>query len=489
MKKSVLYIATVILTGFLALCSEMTVYAKEEYTILDGIYADELDLSGLTEEEAKTAVFEYVANLGELEVTLLSVNDKEVVTTLSEVGLNWTNPEIIGEAVSHARGGNFVTRYKAAKDLQLNNIVYDIKLSVDKDEIKAVIENECAKYNIKEKNYSLKRENGQFTVLEGKKGYSVDVETSTDKVYDYLMNDWDRTDCKIAMNIVEVNPRGSAEELSVVKDVIGSFSTRYTTSNAQRSANVANGCSLINGLVLYPGEEASTHKLTAPYTTANGYFSAGSYASGRVVESMGGGVCQVSSTLYNALLMAELEIVERYNHSMTVSYVSPGADAVLAQSAGKDLIFKNDKDYPIYIEGITTPDKTVTFNIYGVETRPANRQIRYESVIISSDVPTNEVIYADPTKPVGYVKVQSAYIGYKAECWKIETIDGVEVSRTKVNTSRYNKSPRNATVGTATDNPQVLAEINAAIGTSNIEHVKTIAAMLASGQIVTSPDI
>lgn len=489
MKKSVLYIATIILTGFFALCSEMTVYAKEEYTILEGIYADDLDLSGLTEEEAKTKVFEYVAELGDLEITLLSVGDKEVVTTLADVGLNWTNPEMIGEAVSHARGGNFVTRYKAAKDLQLNNVVYNIELSVDKDEIKSVIEEKCSKYNIKEKNFSLKRENGQFTVIEGKSGYSVDVESSTQKVYDYLMNDWDRTESTIAMNIVETYPKGSPEELSVVKDVIGSYSTRFTTSNAQRSANVANGCSLINGLVLYPGEEASTHELTAPYTAANGYFPAGSYASGRVVESMGGGVCQVSTTLYNAVLMAELEIVERFNHSMTVSYVDPGADAVLAQSAGKDLIFKNDKDYPIYIEGITTPDKTITFNIYGVETRPANRKIRFESVIISTDVPTNEVIYADPTKPVGYVKVQSAYIGYKAEYWKIVTVDGVEVSRTKVNTSNYKKSPRNATVGTQTSNPQVLAEINAAIGTSNIEHVKMIASMLASGQIVTSPDI
>ena len=99
------------------------------------------------------------------------------------------------------------------------------------------------------------------------------------------------------------------------------------------------------------------------------------------------------------------------------------------------------------------------------------------------------MIYADPSQPVGYVKVQSAYTGYKAELWKIVTVDGAEVSRTKVNTSTYKKSPRSATVGTATDNPQVLAEINAAIGTSNIEHVKVVASMLASGQIYTKPDI
>ena len=174
---------------------------------------------------------------------------------------------------------------------------------------------------------------------------------------------------------------------------------------------------------------------------------------------------------------------------MIVSYVSPSADAAIAESAGKDFRFKNNTDYPIYVEGITTPDKQIIFNIYGAEYRSTNRQVRYESQIVSTDVPTNEVIYADPTQPVGYVKVQSAYTGYKAELWKVVTIDGVEVSRTKVNTSTYKKSPRSATVGTATDNPQVLAEINAAIGTSNIEHVKLIASLLASGQIVTNPDI
>ncbi len=489
MKKIVLNISILLVTGFLAFCNGMTVNAKEEYTILEGIYADELDLSGLTAEEAKKKVYDYVAELGDKEVTLLTVDDKEVTVTMAELGLNWTNPGMIEEATSHARGGNFVQRYKAEKDLQESNVIYNIELSVDKDEIQAVIAEECSKYNIKEIDYSLKRSNGQFTVIEGQIGYSVDVEASTDKAYNYLMEEWNRSDCKIAMNIVETQPKGSVEELSKVKDVLGSYSTSFATSGAQRSANVVNGARLINGAVVYPGDEFSTYELVAPYTYANGYYPAGSYVSGKVVDSMGGGICQVSTTLYNAVLLSELEITERHNHSMIVSYVSPSADAAIAESAGKDFRFKNNTDYPIYVEGITTPDKQIIFNIYGAEYRSTNRQVRYESQIVSTDVPTNEVIYADPTQPVGYVKVQSAYTGYKAELWKVVTVDGAEVSRTKVNTSTYKKSPRSATVGTATDNPLVLAEINAAIGTSNIEHVKLIASLLASGQIVTNPDI
>lgn len=489
MKKIVLNISILLVAGFFALCGEMTAYAKEEYTILEGIYADELDLSGFTMEEAKRTVYDYVAEIGESEITFLTVNDAKVVTKVADLGLNWTNPEVIEEAASHARGGNFVQRYKATKDLQENNVVYNIKLSVDKDEIKTVIENECSKYNVKQVDYSLKRSNGQFTVVEGKIGYSVDVEASTDKVYKLLMEEWNRSDCEIAMNIVETQPRGSEEELSMVKDVLGSYSTSFATSGAERSANVVNGARLINGKVVYPQEEFSTYELVAPYTAANGYYPAGSYVGGRVVDSMGGGICQVSTTLYNAVLLAELDVTERHNHSMIVGYVAHSADAAIAESAGKDFRFKNNTEYPIYVEGITTPDKQVIFNIYGAEYRNAGRKVRYESVVVSTDVPTNEVIYADPAQPVGYVKVQSAYTGYKAELWKVVTQDGVEVSRTKVNSSTYKKSPRTATVGTATNNPQVLAEINAAIGTNNIEHVKLIASLLASGQIYTNPDI
>ena len=489
MKKIVLSILILLTAGMLALCGETPVYAKEEYTILEGIYADELDLSGLTATEAKRKVYDYITELGDTEVTLLAVDDSCVVTTMADLGLNWTNPQMIEEAASHARGGNFVQRYKAEKDLQENNVIYNIELSVDKDEIQSVIANECSKYDIDEIDYTLKRNNGQFTVIEGQIGYSVDVESSTDKAYKYLMEEWERTDCQIAMNIVETQPKGSVEELSAVKDVLGSYTTSFATSGAERSANVVNGARLINGAVIYPGDEFSTYDLVSPYTYENGYYPAGSYVSGKVVDSLGGGICQVSTTLYNAVLLAELEITERHNHSMIVGYVSPSADAAIAESAGKDFRFKNNTDYPIYVEGITTPDKQIVFNIYGAEYRSTNRQVRYESVVISTDVPTNEVIYADPTQPVGYVKVQSAYTGYKAELWKVVTVDGAEVSRTKVNTSTYKKSPRSATVGTATDNPQVLAEINAAIGTSNIEHVKLVASMLASGQIVTNPDI
>ena len=104
-----------------------------------------------------------------------------------------------------------------------------------------------------------------------------------------------------------------------------------------------------------------------------------------MVDSLGGGICQVSTTLYNAGLRAELEVVERSNHAMSVTYVEPADDAAIAGTY-KDLKFKNTLDEPVYIEGVTS-GKQVTFTIYGQETRPANRTLTFESVTLSTTEP------------------------------------------------------------------------------------------------------
>jgi hypothetical protein len=166
-----------------------------------------------------------------------------------------------------------------------------------------------------------------------------------------------------------------------------------------------------------------------------------------------------------------------------MAYVDPSADAAIAESAGKDFKFVNNLDYPIYIEGITTDEKKITFNIYGVETRDENRTIAYENVILEVIQPDYEKIIADAGQGVGYVKVQSAHVGYKAQLWKVVYVDGVEISREQVNSSSYSMSPRTAVVGINTANPQRQEEILAAIGTGSIDHVKGVAAQLYAQEV------
>ena len=474
--------------GFYALLAAAMVFiypataqAKEQTgKIKTGIYADDIDLSGMTVEQADAALNVYVESLRDTQITLIAGGDHPVVVTAGDLGVKWVNTDLAQEAVEVGTHGNVVERYKILRDLEHENLVYPIELDFDLQAINDVLTNQCVRYDVKAVNMGLKRENGSFQIVEGQTGYSLDVETSIDLIYDYLTGEWDHKPCQIALDIAVEEPRGSAEELAQVQDVLGTFTTSYSTSSRDRSANVENGCRLINGITLYPGEEFSTYQMVAPFTEANGYYMAGSYVNGKVVDSLGGGICQVSTTLYNAVLLSELEVTERHNHSMIVNYVDPSADAAIAESSGKDFKFVNNLEYPIYIEGYTE-NKKITFNIYGKETRDPGHQVRYESEVLEVINPTTDTLYADASQPVGYVAVaESAHIGYKARLWKIVTENGAEVSRTQINSSSYKMTPRSAVVGTATADPNAYNEIMAAIGTGNLDHVRNVAAMLTT---------
>lgn len=469
----------VVLLMVLTLAFGLTVQAKGEDTIKTGVYAEDIELSGKTAAEATAAIEAYIEELQETEITLLAADNNEVHTTAGELGIEWANRGLVEEALELGSRGNVIERYKILADLQHDNKVFALEFTFDIHAINDILAIECSKYDREAVDVSLKRVNGEFQIVEGQTGYFLDVESSIDVVNEYLTEEWDRQPCSISLDILVEEPRGSAEELASVKDVLGSFTTSYTTSGASRSANVENGAKLINGITLYPGEEFSTYKAVAPFSQANGYYMAGSYVNGKVVDSLGGGICQVSTTLYNAVLLSELEVTERHNHSMIVSYVDPSADAAIAESSGKDFKFVNNLDYPIYIEGYVN-NKRITFNIYGKETRDTGRKVRYESEILEVINPPADIIYADASQPVGYIVTESAHIGYKAKLWKIVTENGVEVSRTQVNSSSYKMTPRCATVGTATADPYVYEEITAAIGTASIDHVKNVIAYLTN---------
>lgn len=451
----------------------MPVNAKGD-TIEPGIYVNDINLSGMTTSEAKQEIQAYVDSFADTQIVLNAV-DGSIATTAGELGLKWGNEEILDEATGFGKDGDILKCYKELKDLEYANKVYKVAFDFDKSKIKALIEEQGEQFNREAVNATLTKTDSGFQITEGQTGTVIDTEASTEAVYSYLTQQWNGEDPTIDLVVKVDEPHGKAEDLAMIKDVLGTFTTSYSTSGSSRSANVANGCSLINGTTLYPGEEFSTYQTVSPFSESNGYYMAGSYLNGQVVDSLGGGICQVSTTLYNAVLRAELEVTERYNHSMIVSYVDPSADAAIAESSGKDFKFKNNTDYPIYIEGRTTSDKQITFTIYGVETRDSNREVSYESVVLERIVPDTEVIYTDASQPVGYCAVQSAHVGYKAQLWKVVKENGVEVSREQVNSSTYMKAPRSATVGVATEDPNAYNAIMAAVATNSIDQVKAVA--------------
>ncbi len=485
MKKIIKFATITFLAAFVVCASSLMVSAEETAQMKTGVYIEDIDVSGMTAEEVQSAVEDYLAKMQAMTVVLRAAQGNEVEVTAGDFGMEWSNTEIVEEALSLGTTGNPIAKYKEIKDLETNGVVYKLEYSFDDALVSQIIQEKCLEFDQHAQNATMERVNGEFVIYDEVVGAVVDEEASVEAIKTALASSDNMTEDGVVIDLVAKveEPVGTAEDLRAVKDLLGSFTTSYSSSGSSRSANVANGAALINGSVIYPGEEFSFYDNVKPFTYDNGYYMAGSYLSGMVVDSMGGGICQVSTTLYNAVLMAELEVTERHNHSMIVTYTQVSGDAAISESAGKDFRFVNNTDYPIYIEGITGDDKKITFNIYGVETRDANRTIAYENVILQVIQPDYEKIIADASQGVGYVKVQSAHVGYKAQLWKVVYEDGVEVSREQVNSSSYSMSPRTAVVGVATANPQRQAEILAACSTNNIEHVKGVAAVLYAQEI------
>lgn len=457
--------------------AQISVEDIPEGKINSGVYVDTVNLAGKNYNDAMTAVNAYVDTLKAQEITLISINQNTKTVTAGDLGLKWTNPEIVAEAVSLGKAGNIVARYKELKDLEYANKVYTLEVGFDSEAIKEVVTAQGESDNIEPVNATITRNGSNFDIVPGQTGYVINVSSSTITIMNQLEGNWNKEPITIELAVDVDEPKGKTDELKLVKDLLGTYTTSFKTSGTARTGNVRNGTRLINGTVLYPGDEFSAYDAVNPFTEENGYYMAGSYLNGMVVESLGGGICQVTSTLYNAVIRAELEVTERSNHSMIVTYVNLSSDAAISGTS-KNFKFVNNLEYPVYIEGLTSDDKKITFNVYGVETRPSNREVSFESVEISKTEPEGEKIIADGAQPVGVIDVQSAHTGYVGELWKVVKIDGVETERTRMNKSTYTMTPRTATVGTATADPNIAATIQAAIASGSIDYCKNIVSQL-----------
>lgn len=445
----------------------------EENRIADGVYIGKVDVSGMTEKEAQAAVDAYMDSLKETTFAFVGPNDS-MEATAEEMGVHADAADVVAEALAIAQEGNLISRYKEISDLKQNNIVLELYPEVDKQATAQLIYAQISKLNIEAVDNGLVRENGSFTFVEGTTGTEVNIVDSVYAINDYLAYTWDGTNNEITLVTEVVEPRGTKEELAQVKDLLGSFSTDFSSSSAGRATNVKNGCSKIDGSLLFPGDTFSVYDTISPFTEENGYATATAYASGKVVESIGGGICQVSTTLYNAIIRAEVEVTMRYNHSMLVSYVDPSDDAAIA-SGLKDFQFVNNLDYPIYIEGYCS-NGIITMNVYGVETRPANREISFESEVVSESEPKVDYTLSDEFE-TGYWKVtQSEHRGMEARLWKIVTVDGVEESREVFNNSSYREGPKEVTIGTKNASEEWLKNVKAAIKTGSEDTVKAAVA-------------
>ena len=235
----------------------------------------------------------------------------------------------------------------------------------------------------------------------------------------------------------EIHGDGLSELL--FRDVLGAFKTEHTT-NENRNNNLRLACEKINGFVLNPGETFDFNTVVGERTSAAGYKYADAYSAGLTVKTLGGGICQVSSTLYYCTLLADLEIVTRSPHSYVSSYMPMGTDATVSWG-GPHFAFKNSTNYPIRIEA-KVEEGFVHVQLVGTDEKDYYIEMEYE--IIGSESP--ETVYRDLAEdnPDGYEDgdvIVTAYKGYTVKTYKVkyDKETGELISRDYDRTSRYKK--------------------------------------------------
>ena len=218
------------------------------------------------------------------------------------------------------------------------------------------------------------KETGKFTFTEGTNGAVIDQ----DKLAESIVAAIAAKDYKaqIEAQVKEVEPGLTAAQLEAKYTTIATYTTT-ATNNKARNQNLKLSTQALNGTIVNPGQEFSFNETTGPRSTEKGYQPATAYLNGEIVQEPGGGVCQVSSTLYNTVVFAGLKSTERHAHSYEPSYVTPGEDAAVSYG-GPDFKFVNNSDYPIAIKA-SFSDQKVTCSIYGIPVLDEGVKVRMES--------------------------------------------------------------------------------------------------------------
>jgi vancomycin resistance protein YoaR len=229
------------------------------------------------------------------------------------------------------------------------------------------------------------------------------------------------------------NQRVPDSELNRINYVLSEFSTKFAASNAPRVNNIRIASEKLNGLIIMPGERVSFNEVVGRRTREAGFQMAGAFINGRLDEDIGGGICQVSSTLYNAVLLADMKIVRRQNHSMPVPYLPIGRDAAVAYPS-IDLVFENNQSYPMALTASVVGD-TLTFRVLG----PAEAKRDIEIVAgPSRSWPTGTEYIEDPSLGYGVTRVrQKATGGHSITMYRVVRKNGEEIRRESLGQSYY----------------------------------------------------
>lgn len=349
-------------------------YFNKKYIYTDAIakniFIEGIDVSNLTKEEAINCINE---NITPSDIQLNYDGETNIISP-DEIDLKYNTSEVVDEAYNYTKTDSYFENIKRFFDLNKNIKNLEIKSLYNENKLSEKIQSISESINVAMENAKVYiSDSGNISASSATIGKELDIAATKESIYDAIKNkDYKAIDLKV--NIKQ--PKISTEAAKSVNTLLAEFSTKFSTNDSNRVTNIVLSAKATSDVLLMPGEEFSYNNLTGKRTKSNGYKDAPVIINGKLEQDVGGGVCQVSSTLFNSVLYSGLDVTSRRNHSLKSSYVSIGRDAMVSDG-GSDFRFKNPYSHPVYIKN-TVSNGVITSKIYGNASDKKNISIKVE---------------------------------------------------------------------------------------------------------------
>lgn len=399
--------------------------------ILPGVVVEDVVLTGNTKDEAANVLKQKYSNAMINKKINIKVKNRNYFIKYSDLKAKYNIDDTVEHAMSYGKNLNMFSKYKIIKSQNIKR--YDLDLAYDMKPIEKLIKKMAKEVNVKPVDARINVDGGNFSVISDKKGLELEKDKLKKEILSNI-NDKKQDVIVIEAPVKVTTSKVTGEVLKSVNSRLGSYSTNYATSSEARASNVAVATGSINGKVVMPGETFSFNEAVGERTKDRGYKEAGVIVNQKLEAGVGGGICQVSSTLYNALLKSNIKVTERVHHTFPSTYVPKGLDATV-DWGNIDLKFKNTFKYPIYIEGYTG-GREIGFNVYS-NSELSKTRCEIVSEVYSTVEPKTQYIN-DSNLPSGATEVvKNPHTGYRVRVYKNVYTNGKFISKDLISTDYY----------------------------------------------------
>lgn len=402
--------------------------------IYPGVSIDNVDLSSKTKKEAMNIIKKNLPCDIKGAFKLNGPN-KTYVIYFKDLNIKYDLDSTIKKAFSY--GKDFSSFKKFSLLMNPNPVNISTKILYDKNKLEnsiSSIEKEVNKSPIDAKINGIT--SGVLSFTPDIDGNKLDKENLLKEIKSNITNLQNPNSIKeINLKVNTYKPKTSSENLRKINSLISSFSTTYGNSSNERKNNIKLATNSIDKTLLLPGDVFSFNKVVGNPTVENGYKKSNIIVNNKIEEGIGGGLCQVSTTLYNSIIRGNIKSLERKNHSILPSYVKPGLDSTVSYGT-IDYKFKNTLNYPIYIEGIANNEK-VTFNVYS---NCSLNKIKYDLIgEVHDKVPPKTIYEKDNTLPLNFEKIsQNESVGCKVNVFLVAYENDKVISKKLIYKDLYN---------------------------------------------------